>query len=225
MIARMLVQTVVWFGVMGALLFLAAGTISWPAAWLYLGLMLLLSLVTGLWLARRDPGLLRERLAGPIQKDQPAADKVVLVLIFLTIFGMLALAGLDAVRFGWSFVPVWVQVIGALAVVLGIAFCFWTMLENSFAAPVVKIQADRGQRVIDTGPYAQVRHPLYTGALVYLAGASLMLGSWWGLLAVVLVAVLLAIRIGIEEQTLRTGLAGYDEYARRVPYRLVPFVW
>jgi protein-S-isoprenylcysteine O-methyltransferase Ste14 len=225
MIARLIVQTVVWFGVMGALLFLAAGTVNWPAAWLYLGLMLLLSLATGLWLARHDPGLLRERLAGPIQKNQPPADKVVLTLIFIAIFGLLALTGLDAVRFGWSAMPVWVQVIGAALVALGIGFSYRTMRENSFAAPVVKIQADRGQRVITTGPYAYVRHPFYTGALLYLAGTSLMLGSWWGLLAVVLVTVLLAIRIGIEEQTLRRGLEGYDDYARRVAYRLVPFVW
>jgi protein-S-isoprenylcysteine O-methyltransferase Ste14 len=99
------------------------------------------------------------------------------------------------------------------------------MRENSFAAPVVKIQRERGQTVITTGPYSIVRHPFYTGALVYLAGTSLLLGSWWGLLAVPAVGVLLAIRIGIEEKALRAGLEGYDDYARRVRYRLIPLVW
>jgi protein-S-isoprenylcysteine O-methyltransferase Ste14 len=102
---------------------------------------------------------------------------------------------------------------------------YWTMRTNSFAAPVVKIQKDRGQAVITTGPYSFVRHPLYFGALFYIAGTSLVLGSWWGLAAVPILAVLFGIRIGIEEKVLRAGLAGYDDYARRVRWRLVPLVW
>ena len=102
---------------------------------------------------------------------------------------------------------------------------YWTMRANSFAAPVVKIQKDRGQAVITTGPYAIVRHPMYFGALFYIAGTSLVLGSWWGLATVPILALLLGIRIGIEEKTLRTGLDGYDDYARRVRWRLIPLIW
>ncbi|ASY67546.1 methyltransferase family protein [Sinorhizobium fredii] len=225
MVVRLIVQTVVWFGIMGAVLFASAGTFAWLAAWIYLAIMLALSLTTGLLLAWHDPALLRERLAAPIQKDQPKADKVLLSVLLPFLFGAFAFMALDAARFRWSTVPPWVQAAGALLLVLSIVFSYRVMRENSFAAPVVKVQSERGQRVVTTGPYRYVRHPLYSGSLLFVAGTSLLLGSWWGLLAALGLAALLAIRIGIEEKALRAGLAGYDAYAERVPYRLVPFVW
>ncbi|WP_026619641.1 protein-S-isoprenylcysteine O-methyltransferase Ste14 [Ensifer sp. WSM1721] len=225
MLVRLIVQTVAWFGFIGAVLFLSAGTLAWPAAWTYLAIMLALSLVTGLLLARHDPALLKERLSPPIQKGQPLADKVLLSVILLFLFGAYVLMALDAVRFKWSSVPEWVQAVGALLVILSIGFSYRTLRENSFASPVVKVQMERAQRVVTTGPYRYVRHPFYAGSLLFVAGTSLLLGSWWGLIAAFGLAGLLAIRIGIEEKALRTGLAGYDTYAERVRYRLVPFVW
>ena len=114
MIVRLIVQTFIWFGAMGILLFLAAGTFAWPGAWAYLVLMVALSFTLGIDLARHDPGLLRERLGSPVQRDQPAADKVLLIVLLLSIFAWLVLMGLDAKRFAWSSVPVLVQVLGAL---------------------------------------------------------------------------------------------------------------
>ncbi|MBP1885760.1 methyltransferase family protein [Sinorhizobium mexicanum] len=225
MIVRLIVQTVIWLAIIGAVLFASAGTVAWPAGWVYVALMLAVSLIAGLSLARHDPALLKERLSAPIQKGQPFADKVLLTIIFLFLFGSFAFMALDAVRFGWSSVPQWVQGVGALILLLSIWLNYWTFRENSFAAPVVKVQRERGQRVVTAGPYRYVRHPLYAGGLLYLAGTSLLLGSWWGLVAVVLFALLLAVRIGIEEKALRTGLAGYDAYAARVRHRLIPFVW
>lgn len=225
MLVRLIVQTVAWFGFIGAVLFLSAGTLAWPAAWTYLAIMLALSLVTGLLLARHDPALLKERLSPPIQKGQPLADKVLLSVILLFLFGAYVLMAFDAVRFKWSSVPEWVQAVGALLVILSIGFSYRTLRENSFASPVVKVQMERAQRVVTTGPYRYVRHPFYAGSLLFVAGTSLLLGSWWGLIAAFGLAGLLAIRIGIEEKALRTGLAGYDTYAERVRYRLVPFVW
>lgn len=224
MISKLILQTFVWFGVMGAVFFLSAGTLHWPQAWVFLVAMVGLSLTLGVALARRDPGLMNERLGSPIQKKQTAADKVLLTVLLLAIFGWQALMGFDF-RFGWSAVPIWVQVIGAAILLLGIWICYLTMLENSFAAPVVKIQDERGQRVISTGPYSYVRHPMYAGAILYFAGMALVLGSWWGLALVVVFIVLLAIRTFIEEDTLRTGLRGYDDYAAHVRYRLIPMVW
>ncbi|PDT53899.1 MULTISPECIES: isoprenylcysteine carboxylmethyltransferase family protein [Sinorhizobium] len=225
MVARLITQTVVWFGIMGAVLFVSAGTFDWTAAWIYLALMLALSLGTGFLLAWHDPALLKERLAAPIQKDQPRADKVLICVLVLFLFGAFAFMALDAARFEWSAVPPWVQAAGALLVVLSVGFSYRVMRENSFAAPVVKVQSERGQRVVTTGPYRYVRHPLYSGSLLFVAGTSLLLGSWWGLLAALGLAALLAIRIGIEEKALRAGLADYDAYAERVRYRLVPLVW
>lgn len=224
MIAKMVLQTVIWFGVKGALLFLSAGTLHWPGAWIYLVGMVGLSLTLGMALARRDPGLMNERLGSPIQKKQTPADKVLLSILLIAIFGWQVFMGLD-VRFGWSVVPVWAQVVGALVLLVGIWICYLTMLENSFAAPVVKIQDERGQRVITTGPYSYVRHPMYAGAILFFAGTALLLGSWWGLVLVLVFVVLLAIRTFIEEKTLRTGLRGYDDYATEVRYRLIPMVW
>ena len=224
MITKLVLQTFIWFGVMGALLFLSAGTLHWPGAWVYLAGMVVLSLTMGVALARRDPGLMNERLSPPIQKNQTAADKVLLSILLIAIFGWQVFMGLD-VRFGWSAVPVWAQVVGALVLLVGIWICYLTMLENSFAAPVVKIQDERGQRVITTGPYSHVRHPMYAGAILFFAGTTLLLGSWWGLVSVLAFIILLAIRTFIEEKTLRSGLRGYDDYATRVRYRLIPMVW
>lgn len=152
MIGKLVVQTFLWFGFMGALMFLSAGTLRWTRAWVYLVVMVGLSLTMGVALARRDPGLMNERLRPPIQKTQTAADKILLSILLLGIFGWLALMGFDF-RFGWSQVSAWVQVLGALVLLVGIWICYLTMLENSFAAPVVKIQDERGQHVITTGPY------------------------------------------------------------------------
>jgi protein-S-isoprenylcysteine O-methyltransferase Ste14 len=108
---------------------------------------------------------------------------------------------------------------------LSTGFIMWVMHENSFAAPVVKVQSERGHRVIDSGPYAWVRHPMYSGSLLFLAGTSLLLGSWWGVAMTPLFTVLFGIRTGIEERTLTVGLPGYGDYTSRVRYRLLPGVW
>jgi protein-S-isoprenylcysteine O-methyltransferase Ste14 len=224
MIAKLVVQTFVWFGLMGALLFVPAGTAHWPGAWAYLVLMVALSLTLGVALARRDPGLMNERLSPPIQKDQVTADKILLSILLIAMFGWLALMGLDF-RHGWSSVPSWAVVAGGVILLIGVWICYLTMMENSFAAPVVKIQGERGQRVITTGPYGYVRHPMYAGAILYFAGTALVLGSWWGLASVLFFILLLAIRTFIEERALRAGLRGYDGYAATVRYRLIPMVW
>jgi len=222
---NLIVQTIVWFGLMGAIIFGAAGTIDYAGGWLYLGVMIAVSIVLGLYMARADPGLLRERLKGPMQKDQPLADKLILVPIMLLLFGGMGFMAADAARWRWSATPPFVQWAGCALLLVTLAFMVWTMRANSFAAPVVKIQKERGQRVVTTGPYAFLRHPLYFGALFYAAATSLVLGSWWGLATVPLLALGFALRIGVEEKALREGLQGYDDYARRVRWRLVPFVW
>jgi protein-S-isoprenylcysteine O-methyltransferase Ste14 len=225
LILNLIIQTIVWFGLMGAIIFGAAGTIDYFGGWLYLAEMIALSIVLGAYTARVDPGLLRERLKPPVQKDQPLADKLILIPILLLIFGGMAFMAADAARWRWSTMPLSVQWAGSALLLAAISFMTWTMRTNSFAAPVVKIQKERGQIVITTGPYAIVRHPLYFGALFYVAATSLVLGSWRGLATVPLVAFAFVIRIGVEEKTLREGLDGYDDYARRVRWRLIPFVW
>jgi protein-S-isoprenylcysteine O-methyltransferase Ste14 len=224
MIAKLLLQNLIWIAAMGALLFVSAGTLHWPAAWVFLGTMAVLGVASGLWLAKRDPALLAERMRPTMQKGQPAADKK-----FMLVFGLLALLwflamGLDRRGHG-SDVPLMLQALGLAMLVLSTVFILWVMRENSFAAPVVKVQAERGHRVVSTGPYAYVRHPMYSGTVLFFFGAPLLLGSWWGVATAPLFTVLFAVRTRIEERALIAGLPGYADYTTQVRYRLLPGLW
>jgi protein-S-isoprenylcysteine O-methyltransferase Ste14 len=224
MIAKLLLQNLIWIAVMGALLFVPAGTLYWPAAWVFLGTVAILGLAGGLWLARTDPELLAERMRPMMQHNQPAADKK-----FMLVFGFSALLWFIAIGFDKrmhaSVVPVTLQALGFAMLVFSSGFIMWVMRANSFAAPVVKLQTERGHHVVSTGPYAWVRHPMYSGAVLFFVGAPLLLGSWWGVAMSPLFAVLFAIRIGIEESALIAGLPGYADYSAQVRYRLVPGLW
>jgi protein-S-isoprenylcysteine O-methyltransferase Ste14 len=224
MLIKWLMQTVLWLGVIAILLFVSAGTINWTGAWIFLIETFVVSIVLGLWLARHDPDL-KERLRLPIQQEQSTQDKVVTGLIVVLYLGWFAFMAFDAVRFKWSAVPAWLQVPGALGVLLACYIGYLTLRENTFAAPVVKIQKERAQTVVSTGPYRYVRHPMYAEMIFYLLCAPLLFGSWWGLLWGCLLLGLFGVRIQIEEETLRKELRGYNEYAARVRYRLIPRVW
>jgi protein-S-isoprenylcysteine O-methyltransferase Ste14 len=206
------------------LLFVPAGTLHWTAAWVFLGFMLVIGLACGWWLAKNNPALLAERMRSPIQPNQPAADKK-----FLAVFGLVVLIwfvtiGLDE-RFHPSRMPLAPQALGLVLLILSTVFIMWVFRENSFAAAVVKVQAERGHHVVSSGPYAFVRHPMYSGAVLFMVGIALLLGSWWGTAMSPIFAILFGIRIGIEENTLMAGLPGYADYAARVRYRLVPGLW
>lgn len=224
MIARLLLQNTITTAAMGALLFACAGTLHWPSAWAFLLTCALLGPVCGWWLYRIDPALLAERLRPVLQRDQPAADKVFMSLFVIAMLAWLALMGADR-RMQSSDMPVALQALGFVLFLLSALFTLWVFRENSFAAPVVKLQAERAQRVISTGPYAHVRHPMYSGMVLFFAGVPLLLGSWWGLAMMPVFVALFAVRIGIEERTLRAGLPGYADYAARVRYRLLPGLW
>ncbi|KYG20433.1 isoprenylcysteine carboxyl methyltransferase [Bradyrhizobium sp. AT1] len=224
MIARLLLQNTITTVAMGALLFASAGTLRWPSAWAFLATCTLLGPLCGWWLYRIDPALLAERLRPVLQKDQPAADKVFMSVFVVAMLAWLALIGVDR-RIQSSDMPVALQAVGFALFLASTSFTMWVFRENSFAAPVVKLQAERAQHVISSGPYAHVRHPMYSGMILFFTGVPLLLGSWWGLVMVPVFAALFAIRIGIEERTLREGLPGYADYASRVRYRLLPGVW
>ena len=225
MVAKLVIRTMLWTAAQAAILFLSAGTVRWPAASIYLILMVGGGLWIGLWLARHDTALLAERLASPVQPDQKGWDKAFIPVVLALVVIWLVIMGLDAVRYQASHVPPWLQTVGALAIVATMYLGYLTFRENTFAAPVVKIQTERGHRVIATGPYAYVRHPLYAGAILYFVGIPLLLGSWYGLLLAPVLMAVMALRAVKEEQTLCAELPGYAEYAARVQYRLIPRVW
>lgn len=211
--------------IFSALLFGAAGTIRWPAGWAYLILFFVGALWITLFLARHDPALLAERMKMRVEKDQPLWDKVFLLAMMVAWCGWLPLMGLDAVRFRWSAMPVWLQCAGGALMLLSFRMFGRVFRENTFLAPVVRIQTERGHKVISTGPYAIVRHPLYAAALIYLPANALLLGSWYGLAGSFVLSGGLVFRTAMEDRELHRGLAGYTEYAARVRYRLIPFVW
>ncbi len=205
-------------------LFLAAGTIAWLAGWVFLVLFFSFVAAISLWLLRRNPGLLKERMT-MFRPDQKAWDKVFFVLLYVVFIAWLVLMPLDAVRFHWSQVPVWLQVAGAIILVCSFYLFFATFRENSYLSPMVRIQKDRGQTVVSTGPYHYVRHPMYAAALLLMLGTALLLGSWYGLLMVLIFAGMIAGRAVLEERTLQHELQGYDTYMAQVKYRLIPHVW
>jgi protein-S-isoprenylcysteine O-methyltransferase Ste14 len=224
-IARLVVNTLAWVASMGALLFGAAGTTRWPAGWTFLVEMTVLSLASGVWLAQRDPELLAERMTIFVQRGQKRWDQIFMMSAAVAWIVWLVLMGFDARRFHWSEMSSWLQGIGGALMAASIYFVCLVFRENSFASPVVKIQSERGHKVIDTGPYAWVRHPMYSSAILYLVGMALLLGSWWGLAFVPVIVAGLGYRAVREEGVLAEQLAGYDAYRSRVRYRLVPYVW
>lgn len=224
-VRQLIVQTLLWLAITGALLFASAGTVRWPEAWAYLGLWLASAIVSGSLLVQKNPDILKERMRSPMQSQQKRWDRPFLVAIFGGWAALQIVAGLDAVRYRWSHMPLWLEVAGALAMVLGIYVFHIVMLENSYASPVVKVDAERGHRVVSSGPYAWVRHPMYAGAILYFLGTALMLGSWYAFAIGIVLIVIIALRAVWEEETLRAELPGYADYAGRVKYRLVPGVW
>jgi protein-S-isoprenylcysteine O-methyltransferase Ste14 len=225
MIAKLIAQTLVVYALMAALLFGAAGTWRWPQAWVFIIEMVASGIAIGVWLARYDPGLLAERMASPLQRGQAAGDKALLLCLVIAWPAWLVFMALDAVRFRWSHLTAWTEMPGALLILVAMYAFYRTFRENSFAAPVVKIQKERGQTVVTTGPYGFVRHPMYAGGSLLFFGVPMLLGSGYGLALAPAWLILLMLRIPLEERMLRENLDGYDAYMKRVRWRLVPGVW
>jgi protein-S-isoprenylcysteine O-methyltransferase Ste14 len=225
MLARMIVQNLVFAVVLALLLFVPAGTLEWRQGWIFLVLFVGCSEVIGLWLLKTDPDLLAARMKSPMSSEQKLSDRAVVAMIFAVMTGWVVFMPLDAQRLGWSHTPVWAQALGALLIL--VAFLGWaTVLKaNSFASTQIRVQKERGQKVISSGPYAIVRHPMYAYVLPLMIGVPLLLGSLWGLLGILLVFPLLAARALGEEAMLFAGLPGYREYAEKVRYRLFPGLW
>jgi protein-S-isoprenylcysteine O-methyltransferase Ste14 len=225
LLVRLILQTSVWLAIMGLLLFLPARNWGWTEAWVFLAIFALGSDILCGWLLRYDPALLKSRLGSLVQKDQPWWDRLFMALAVVGWCAWLVLMALDAQRWHVSSVPGWLKAAGGLLIVTGFAAIVPVFRANSFAAPVVRVQSERNQRVIETGPYGIVRHPMYSAATLYLFGIPLLLGSWYGLIGSGLIVAAIAWRATMEEQTLKNGLAGYADYMTRVRYRLMPYVW
>jgi len=222
MLGRAVVITVVFFVGVGAVLFASAGTLGVPAFWAYLGEVILLSIVTLVFVNKRSPDLIAERLH-PGAGEQ---DRIFMTAGVLLSIAHYTIAGADVGRFHRSdSVPFGVQVTGFVGIAAGFCFIAWAMLVNPFFSSAVRMQEDRGQHVITSGPYRFVRHPGYTGGLLYLLCSGVALGSWLSTLPMAAMLPLLIRRTIIEDRMLRLQLTGYTEYARSVRYRILPGIW
>ncbi len=204
---------------LGAMLFLPAGGWNYPNGWLFLAILFLPMLGLGILLLLRVPSLLEKRLNA---KEKQGAQKGVLAFSALMFPAGFVVSALDF-RFGWSQVPMWCVIAAAVSFIAGYGLYGEVMRENEFLSRTVEVQ--KGQRVIDTGLYGIVRHPMYLATLLMFLPIPLILGSLWGLLAFVPYPILLAIRIRGEERLLSAELEGYADYQRRVRFRMIPFLW
>jgi len=218
------VQIVIGVTVLGAALFGTAGTVKWVEGWAYLLLQTLFSVAAAIWLKRNNPDLLRERMTF-LKKTGKTWDKAIVLIMTVVFIPYLTLAGLDGGRYHWSHVPPAAQFAGFAGIVLVFILFFQVMRVNTYLSRVVEIQKERGHQVVTTGPYRYVRHPMYAGAIVLFLCIPLALGSLWALSPGGFLVVLIVVRTYLEDRTLHRELEGYDAYAQRVRYRLIPGIW
>ena len=226
LIFKLTLGSIVNLVIFGLLLFLPAGTLKWGRAWVFIGVIQAAYLAMAIWVFPKRPDLLDERFKPPIQKGQPMADQIILLLFVATFCGLVAFIPLDVFRLHWMGIPgPTMASVGLILVADGVAMLFFCFKENAFAAPVVRHQEERQHKVVDTGTYRVVRHPMYAGAVLLMVGMTLWLESYAALALALVPIGLLAVRIRIEEKFLMDNLKGYDAYRERVRYRLIPFVW
>lgn len=209
--------------ILAVLLFVPACRVTWIRGWLFL-LVFTVLMAAGIFYFRRvNPEMFAVR--SRVHPGTKRWDRVVIGLLFLAILAIPPVAGLDDGRFHWSRMSPWVVGLGYILLVAGMVLTAWAETVNPFFEPGVRIQTERGHHVIDTGPYAIIRHPGYFAALLLFAGFALSLGSWWALIPAGLASLLLVLRTVWEDRTLHAELPGYAAYAQRVRFRLIPGMW
>jgi len=204
---------------LGLIFFLPAGTFDYWEAWAYMGVLFIPMTMMLFYFLKTDPEVLERRMRTREQQQEQGILMTILVIFFL---GTFLLPGFDR-RFGWSNPPLWLVIFALVLVFLGYLSFFFVLRENSYASRVIEVE--EGQKVISSGPYAVVRHPMYTGVLLMYGISPLALGSTWGMLPMILLPAFLVARILNEEKVLREELEGYQEYTQKVKYRLIPGLW
>ncbi len=225
-LVRQWIRLIVVYLLIPLVLLVCGGDFGWWQAWIYALLIVAAGIGGRIWAERRHPGLLAERQNMEKIQSAKAWDKVLAPLMALSVsFPLVIVAGLDH-RFGWSpALPLWLVIFGIILITLGYAFSMWAFVENRFFSSVVRIQADRGHVVCDSGPYRLVRHPGYSGTILPLLGIVLALSSLWTLVPAAVALIISVIRTALEDQTLQQELPGYKEYTQRVRYRLFPGIY
>lgn len=204
--------------------FWTAGRLDWLEGWGFILLMVCGQTIHTLYLRRKNPELIKRR--SRIGENTKKWDKVWLTFFAILYMVIVFVGALDSGRFGWSRMPGWLWPVGGIIYVSALVFLTWAMAVNPHFEKTVRIQHDRNHRVVDSGPYRIVRHPGYTGIILgFVLPMPLLLGSWWATVPSCAMAVWIVLRTVLEDRTLREELEGYQEYAQRVHYRLIPYVW
>ena len=215
-------RSIVFAIVLALLLFVPAGTIEYWQAWVYLVVFFASSVAVTIYLMNKDPALLMRRMKAGPTAEREKTQKIIMFFAMVSFVTIFLVSALDY-RFMWSPVPLAVVIGGDIVVALGFFITFLVVKENTFASATIEITKD--QSVISTGPYAIVRHPMYSGGLLIGLGTPLALGSLWGFLTFIPTSIWIVWRLLDEEKFLAKNLAGYDEYRAKIRYRLVPHVW
>jgi protein-S-isoprenylcysteine O-methyltransferase Ste14 len=223
-ITQVAMHVIVVFAIFTLALFLPTGTMAWPAGWIFMALFFSFAIFILSWLYLHNPGLLKERMRLGTS-DQKGWDKILFPLLQIVLLAWLVFMGLDTGRYHWSYVPIWLQGVGGMILLCSFYLLFLTFRENSYLSPVVRLQEERGQIVISSGPYHYLRHPMYSAILIFILGASLLLGSSYGIIVGFGGVMILAKRAVLEEATLLKDLSGYADYMAKVKYRIIPFIW
>jgi len=205
------------------LLFGSAGTIYWIEAWILIIIYFIYVMGSFIWLKKNNPELLKERTSR--RNEGKWWDKIILTIYTILLMFMLVICGIDAVRFHWSNLPLILKIIGFIGYIPSVIIIFLTFKENAYLSEVVRIQKDRSQQVVKTGPYKYVRHPMYSGIILMILFTPFALGSFIALIFSGLIIILFIIRTYLEDKTLQNELPGYKEYIKKVRYRLVPGLW
>jgi len=216
---RLLLRSLIAVIFVAVILFLPAGSLRYWQGWVFMALLFVPMPFTSIYFMKRDPQLIERRLR---TEEKISEQKIIVRLAQWVVFASLAIPGLDY-RFGWSHVPLWLAILSQVFFFTGYMITLWVMKENSFASRTV--QVEEGQKVISTGPYRLVRHPMYFGAVLMLLFTSPALGSWWALPGFLLAIPLIVLRLLNEEKLLRSDLPGYSEYCLRTRSRLLPLLW
>ncbi|NHZ72029.1 MAG: isoprenylcysteine carboxylmethyltransferase family protein [Aquificales bacterium] len=204
-----------------AIIFAGAGTLHYPAAWVFMVLQLIIFLTAGIYVIRKNPGIINERSKFKIEKKW---DKVFMWLYTPQMILMPLVAGLDY-RFGWSAVPLWLQITSFVMLIPGMMLPYWAMLVNNYLITTVRVQEERDHAVVTTGPYSIVRHPMYSGIILSSLFTPLALGSWWALIPGGIAVATITYRTVMEDKMLQDELPGYKEYMQQTKFRLLPGIW
>ena len=224
--ARYLVRLPLILILQAAVLFLSAGRFDLPRAWIYLGAISIQTLASVMLVSRFNPTLIMGRVQSTTKQDIKAWDKVLMpIALVMQYVVLLAVIGLDVGRFQWSSLGILYAIVGLIMLVVGAVLGVWAAVSNPYYESVVRIQRDRDQKVVTTGPYGIVRHPGYVGAILSTVSTPLIIGSVFGLIPAGIITILLFIRTALEDKTLYNELDGYSDYTRKVKYRLLPWVW